>query len=390
MRWPRTPTAAGLVGAIAWTLAGACGDSGGTGGGTQTSTTSTTSAVGTTSGGAGGGDVCGLFESSWPSECNACMTDHCCAEWQDCAADANCRDQWTCDLACEGIEDWGCLSTCAQVGQGDDTITFAPNACMQTHCGPECHVNPIPCEAIHAADGGCDACLRTECCAEWQAAYGLDALLLSICQLECNDAACLRDCEQMHPDGTQTNADVNTCLLERCSASCGLGSCADAGACEACLEGGCCQQPRDFLTTPSFGSIATCLLECGASFACADCFTLWPLDSVSPAVAYYSCLSDLGCASDCFVPAVATCGRFASLATEACLDCAQASCCDAGAACGSDSACVALRACVELCGPDTACGAQCRLDHAAGAVLLDAVGACTAAACPGICPWASG
>ncbi len=372
-------------------LSFACGDDGVTGaGGGSTTAITTTGVVATgTGGGAGCGPAPGLPSTE---ECKACTWQHCCDQSQACAADPKCSELAACVEECGTDTDCRFQNCFPIVGNQPLPVSLELELCQLESCQTECNV-ALPCDQAGPPDlPECRTCLAAECCDELQTAYSPDLLRMQLCQVECLDWQCVRDCELAHPATQTALGAFNECAWgptceDACTGGpyCGGISFGDA-SCSACATAStaCCDLYAACSADIDCISYFNCHNACTTPTDCALCATLWPVASDAFKVAAENCLG-LTCEAEC--PGLAdACGLASGLASGTCADCVTASCCSEGAACGSDATCAALGMCIDLCDGDSACRADCETQFSGGLALYGDLDTCRTTSCTAECP----
>jgi hypothetical protein len=152
--------------------------------------------------------------------------------------------------------------------------------------------------------------------------------------------------------------------------ACGLG--VDAGACQACLTAQCCDQAASCARDLSCASYESCLLSCGAEYACrSTCVRSNPIGGAPNVSSFDQCLAG-SCADPCGV----SCGVAGSYTTpdaaDGCQACINAHICTASENCATDTTCEMQGHCAFACAtPD--CQSAC-LAGDAGLFLSAAYG----------------
>jgi len=219
--------------------------------------------------------ACGLTVGD--ANCDACVTNSCCAEGAACAADADCLDLVTCYGACA---DNACFAACDGAHPaGAATLGVFVN-CLDTNCPAECGPPPPPppppppaCGGLGSGDPTCDACLDATCCGE-ATTCGSDADCIDLirCFGGCQDAACEAACQAAHPTGLLEITALSTCLTNNCAAacappppppppaSCGLST--GVPSCDACLDTKCCGLAAACAADADCIALLTCAQAC--------------------------------------------------------------------------------------------------------------------------------
>lgn len=170
--------------------------------------------------------------------CEQCISQSCGAEWDACAADAECVDAFFCVVDCqEGDDPATCLQTCAAEGRGSPLLdTFF--TCIQTECSfcfeegsttgsgpmPEPTSTPIPTGApTQPTPESCEICLDANCSAEFDACLAdEECAQQQQCVEECANesdtpfAVCLDTCVGPAPTWPALFSEAFQCAESNC------------------------------------------------------------------------------------------------------------------------------------------------------------------------------
>jgi hypothetical protein len=165
--------------------------------------------------------------------------------------------------------------------------------------------------------------------------------------------------------------------------SCGI-AIADP-SCGACLNAHCCAEMTACSTTQGCGDYETCLLGCGADYACrAACDTTHPGAGKFQGVPTLDVCVTSNCERECGL----SCGLvFTTAPVDAavtCQACIAANGCPAAEACARSLDCNEVVQCIESC-PTADCKEACGNGHDAGLALLESFNAPIQAACETAC-----
>jgi hypothetical protein len=320
---------AGMVGAAACGGGGTGtggGGTGGSGGSASTVNPQTTTTVGP--GGTGGNAPnCGALASSlMPAACATCVEGSCCAEAKNCDMGTNCGTLLGCILqattasavaACEtqdanGAADLKAFSDCVDGSKcvNGDTPLPASGMSAAACSGSFCFTSTIayPNTQMDPAVDACNACLGSECCAEFTAVTN-DVNNDPACATAnppCVELSDLQACTE-DPTNCTGSADAKaagSCQDMKCQATCGVPIC-DSGiqnsgtsafACSSCLDTNCCMEFEASMCAPSGGDACTTWLadfnSCSMSPQPASC------TGDASALAAFTCQT-MNCMSEC-------------------------------------------------------------------------------------------
>jgi hypothetical protein len=194
--------------------AGAAGAAGASGAGNDAG-----NGAGTQGGAAGTGGLSTECEAipQMPAECNECLQANC---QQPCADMQNHPEAEACNACAEACTDAACSDACyaecpGYVEAGETFVACMEEKCCETCSGCVC----TPC-LITTNDDECDACMYEACL---DACVSLDKLGVTEyfqCQNECEDDACLEDCDAAHPEVAIAFDELLECTLTACPAAC--------------------------------------------------------------------------------------------------------------------------------------------------------------------------
>ena len=207
-----------LLGAMACSsddsgTAGSGGGTAGSGGGTAGSGGGAAGSGGGTAG-TGGGAVADcatacvkINAASCPNEDAATCESEC---NNDIVGSANCATQGSAIVDCvNGIATVTCDSEGDPVFAGCESQLSAWLACSA-------------CDAS-ASDNTCEACQKTQCCAQRKAVFGNpDFMALIDCTAPCNDdQACIQPCKDQYPTAFAAYVTLIECMSSSCATDCG-------------------------------------------------------------------------------------------------------------------------------------------------------------------------
>ena len=140
------------------------------------------------------------------------------------------------------------------------------------------------------------------------------------------------------------------------SVACGLRL--KRGTCQACIEQKCCDQARTCGKDLACAGYESCLLGCGADYACrSQCSVDHIIGNVADVPALDTC-AVTSCENECGI----VCGAVTSLsapdAAAGCQDCIAAHACSAAEACGQSVDCQGIARCLTSC-PTYDCQTAC-------------------------------
>lgn len=173
-----------------------------------------------TDGGADGGNP--ILNQQCPTStetgaCAKCEDEHCCVVYQDCQADASCKDFFTCIKACSSDPSWAkCNEDCVQQ-YPDGLNKAAPRlACLSVFCfdSDACGNAPL---------SSCEKCINAKCPDTFASCFAdPECYLASLCVDECptGDKPCIQDCKKKHPAGATALDEVTLCSAQQCDVEC--------------------------------------------------------------------------------------------------------------------------------------------------------------------------
>lgn len=153
---------------------------------------------------------------------------------------------------------------CAEIaGLGDSPVVDARDGSLATWIAAAACTAPT----FDAGNASCQTCLQSQCCAPAAAcAQTPGCSLYEACLIPCGtDYACRARCSIESPPASNLAANLDTCLVSRCSSECGV-NCGSASyvepdaadKCQDCLSSKACTQAMTCFTDPACSEVSQC------------------------------------------------------------------------------------------------------------------------------------
>lgn len=235
-------------------------------------------------------DACLVCEpDATDGDCNLCIRDACCSEYQTYVRASDLGDFVDCADACDTD---ACFDDCAAQYPIAGAALDAAIACEDDKCLMDCTCGDEP------EDDVCDTCVKGACCTQlgdYRAAGDLTDFV--DCAGPCADQACVDDCIDQFPEAGAGYEGLVSCQDDSCDETCNCAPADGDDACTTCIKGSCCTEALAYGRASDVDDFETCAGDCTDQACVDDCATQYPVAGTAYDAAV-TC-QDTNCAAQC-------------------------------------------------------------------------------------------